>query len=35
VPDGLRVVKVGTFGEGVAAVRDIGTGKAASLPTCG
>lgn len=35
VPDGLRVVKVGTFDEGVAAVRDIGTGKAASLPTCG
>jgi PDZ domain-containing protein len=34
-PDGLRVVKVGTFDEGVAAVRDIGAGKAASLPTCG
>ena len=35
VPDGLTVVKVATFGEGRAAVRDIGTGKAASLPTCG
>ncbi len=35
VPDGLQVVKVATFDEGVAAVRDIGTGKAASLPTCG
>lgn len=35
VPDGLRVVKVATFDEGVAAVRAIGTGKAASLPTCG
>jgi Lon-like protease len=35
VPDGLRVVKVATFDEGLAAVRDIGTGKAASLPTCG
>ena len=35
VPDGLRVVKVATFDDGVAAVRDIGTGKAASLPTCG
>jgi Lon-like protease len=35
VPAGLRVVKVATFDEGVAAVRDIGTGKAASLPTCG
>ena len=35
VPDGLRVVRVGTFDEGVAAVRDIGAGKAASLPTCG
>jgi Lon-like protease len=35
VPDGLQVVKVGSFDEGVAAVRDIGTGKTASLPTCG
>ncbi len=35
VPDGLRVVKVATFDEGRAAVRDIGSGKAASLPTCG
>jgi len=35
VPDGLQVVKVATFDEGVAAVRDIGTGKAADLPTCG
>jgi Lon-like protease len=35
VPDGLTVVKVATFDEGRAAVRDIGTGKAASLPTCG
>jgi PDZ domain-containing protein len=35
VPDGLRVVRVATFDDGVAAVRDIGTGKAASLPTCG
>jgi PDZ domain-containing protein len=35
VPDGLRVVKVETFDDGVAAVRDIGTGAAASLPTCG
>ena len=30
-----RVVKVGTFDEGPHAVRDIGDGKAASLPTCG
>jgi PDZ domain-containing protein len=35
VPDGLTVVKVSTFDEGRAAVRDIGAGKAASLPTCG
>ena len=35
VPDGLRVVKVASFDDGVAAVRDIGTGKAASLPSCG
>lgn len=35
VPSGLRVVKVGSFDEGVAAVRDIGTGDTASLPTCG
>ncbi len=35
VPDGLRVVKVESFDDGVAAVRDIGAGKAASLPACG
>ena len=35
VPAGLRVVKVESFDDGVDAVRDIGTGKAASLPTCG
>jgi len=35
VPGGLRVVRVGSFDEGVAAVRDIGAGKADSLPTCG
>jgi len=35
VPEGLRVVKVGSFDQGLAAVRDIGAGKAASLPTCG
>ena len=35
VPSGLRVVKVESFDDGVEAVRDIGTGKAASLPTCG
>ena len=35
VPDGLQVVRVATFDDGMAAVRDIGTGKAASLPTCG
>lgn len=35
VPSGLRVVKVASFDEGVDAVRDIGAGDAASLPTCG
>jgi len=35
VPDGLQVVRVGSFDEGLAAVRGIGSGKAASLPTCG
>ena len=35
VPSGLRVVKVESFDDGAAAVRDIGTGKASSLPTCG
>ena len=35
VPDGLRVVKVGSFDEGRKAVEAIGEGKAASLPTCG
>jgi len=35
VPGGLRVVKVGSFDEGVSAVREIGAGNAASLPTCG
>ncbi len=34
-PDGLRVVKVGSFDEGRKAVQAIGEGKAASLPTCG
>jgi PDZ domain-containing protein len=35
VPDGLRVVKVGSFDEGRKAVQAIGDGKAESLPTCG
>lgn len=35
VPDGLRVVRVATFDEGLAAVRGIASGDAASLPTCG
>ncbi len=35
VPDGLRVVRVATFDEGLAAVRDIASGDTASLPKCG
>jgi len=35
VPDGLRVVKVASFDDGIQAVRDIGTGDTASLPSCG
>lgn len=35
VPDDLRVVRVGTFGEALAAVKAIGTGAADGLPTCG
>jgi PDZ domain-containing protein len=35
VPDGLRVVRVATFDEGLAAVRGIASGDGASLPTCG
>ncbi len=35
VPAGLRVVRVATFDEGLAAVRGIASGDAASLPTCG
>lgn len=35
VPDGLRVVKVATFDDGVDAVREIGSGDPSSLPTCG
>ncbi|MEO8828678.1 S16 family serine protease [Lapillicoccus sp.] len=34
VPDGLQIVKVATFDEGEAAVKKIGTGDTASLPTC-
>jgi PDZ domain-containing protein len=34
VPDGLQVVKVGTFDEAVSAVEAIAKGKAASLPHC-
>jgi len=34
VPDGLQVVKVGTFDEAEAAVAKIGTGNAGGLPTC-
>ena len=35
VPDGLRVLRVATFSEGLAAVRGIASGDAGSLPTCG
>jgi Lon-like protease len=34
VPDGLRVVSVGTLGEARDAVEAIGSGDRASLPTC-
>lgn len=34
VPDGLRVVKVSTFDDALAAVRAIAAGAAADLPTC-
>lgn len=34
VPDGLQVVKVGTFDEALAAVRGIAAGRAAALPRC-
>lgn len=34
VPDGLRVVKVGTYAEGVAALSAIGSGGGDSLATC-
>lgn len=34
VPDGLRVVKVGTYAEGVSALKAIGTGTGDSLATC-
>jgi Lon-like protease len=34
VPDGLRVVRVGTLGEAREAVEAIGSGDADSLPTC-
>lgn len=34
VPDGLRVVKVGTYAEGVAALKAIGSGSGDSLATC-
>lgn len=34
VPSGLTVVRVGTFSESLNAVKRIGTGKAAGLPTC-
>ena len=34
VPDGLQVVKIGTFDEAVSAVEAIAKGEAASLPHC-
>lgn len=34
VPDGLRVVAVGTLHDAREAVEDIGAGRGASLPTC-
>lgn len=35
VPDGLQVVRVATFDEGLAAVRSIASGDTTSLPSCG
>ena len=35
VPDGLRVVRVATFDEGLDAVEDIASGNVGDLPTCG
>jgi Lon-like protease len=35
VPDGLQVLKVATFDDGLAAVNGIASGDVASLPTCG
>lgn len=35
VPDGLRVVKVSTFADGLAAVKAIASGTGSTLPTCG
>jgi PDZ domain-containing protein len=35
VPDGLQVVRVATFDEGLDAVRGIAAGAEGSLPTCG
>lgn len=34
VPDGLRAVKVATFDEAISAVKAIGSGAGATLPTC-
>lgn len=34
VPDGLRVVRVATFEQGLAAVQDIASGEDAALPSC-
>ena len=35
VPDGLRVVRVATFNDALAAVEAIGKDDAAALPSCG
>ena len=35
VPDGLQVVRVATFDDGLDAVRGISSGAVGSLPTCG
>jgi len=35
VPDGLRVVRIGTFEQARSAVEAIADGKAGTLPTCG
>ncbi|AKU19134.1 hypothetical protein VV02_20030 [Luteipulveratus mongoliensis] len=35
VPDGLTVVKIGTFAEARTAVEKIGKGQASGLPSCG